>query len=69
MFTKREWQRPPGKAVADDYEERMEKAAERLVAIARRTERRVRVVVIFLGALLVVAIAILAKMFLGGTHA
>jgi hypothetical protein len=49
--------------MADDHEQRMEKAAERLVAIARRTERRVKVVVIFLGALLVVAIAILVKMF------
>jgi len=48
--------------MTDDHDQRMEKAAERLVSIARRTERRVKVVVIFLGALLVVAIAILVKM-------
>jgi hypothetical protein len=41
----------------------MEKAAERLVAIARRTERAVKTGVILLGGILVVVIAILLRMF------
>jgi hypothetical protein len=45
------------------HEERIEKAAERLVAIARRTERSVKIGVILLGMVLAVAIAILLKMF------
>ena len=50
--------------MADEYLYRIERAAERLTAITRRIERRVQVGVILLGALLVVAIAILVKMVL-----
>ena len=44
------------------HELRMEKAAERLVAIGRRTEKTVRIGVILLGAVLVVVMAVLIRM-------
>jgi hypothetical protein len=49
--------------MADEYLYRIERAAERLTAITRRIERSVKIGVILLVAVLVVAIAILVKMF------
>lgn len=48
--------------MAEVHELRMEKAAERLVAIGRRTERAVKIGVVLLGAVLVVVIAMLIRM-------
>jgi len=48
--------------MAEVHELRMEKAAERLVAISRRTERAVKIGVVLLGGVLVVVIAMLIRM-------